>query len=183
MRRLHVASVVGCIFFLNCVLALGGASQGAEPARFIVANSVIAEPLGRLVAGRATVHPFRAKHDESATYEALNARWCAASTSGAKAFVFGNASYDPLDALWRERLANQGSRTFTVGVSSRRSDCAASAPLLRQLHAMLVELMPDQRAHWDANLERELEQLAPQRSRDAAVELAVDQQTSRPAPR
>lgn len=182
MRRLRVASLLVGVLFGSCVLKMAGSSLGAEPVRIIVASGVIAEPLGRLVAGRASVHAFRAKHDDSATYEALNARWCAASTSGAKAFVFDNASHDPLDGLWRERLANQGSRTFTVGASSRKSDSAASAPLLRQLHAMLVELMPEERAHWDASVERELRQLAPQQSRDTPVELAVDSQTARATP-
>jgi hypothetical protein len=181
MRRLHVALLWVGILVGNCVLGTGPASWGAEPARIIVASNVVAEPLTRLVAGRANVLPFRAKHGDSANYETLNSRWCAASTSGAKAFVFDKASPDPLDALWRERLANQGSRTFAVGFSSRGDSSASTASLLRQLHAMLVELMPEERAHWDASYERELHQLEPQRVRNASVDLAADRQTVRPA--
>ncbi|MFO0816863.1 MAG: hypothetical protein U1A77_02900 [Pirellulales bacterium] len=183
MRRPRVASLWVGILVWGCVLGTGPASWGAEPARIIVASGLVAEPLTRLVAGRANILPFRAKHEDSPTEETLNSRWCAARASGAKAFVFDNSSPDPLDAMWRERLANQGSRTFTVGFSSRGDSSASTAPLLRQLHAMLVELIPEERAHWDASYERELRQLESPRVRKATVELAIDRPTARPASR
>lgn len=174
MTRLSFVGVRALTWATAWVIgSMASSSAAEEPLRVVVCQGWLREPLSRLAEERVTIQTLRGERSEGSTYDTVNARWCVANASGASAFVFAGSTSDPLEWLWRERLANQGNRTMVVDDCGRHLADRASPQVLRQLHSLLVELAPQERARWDANLTRELQRGTASRSELAAGDLAA----------